>query len=217
MSRVAWRAFDLAFAPYKRRALASILLTPPNGGLPDGPLAFVANHTSWWDGFLLRELQRRFAPASLPFTVMLDRELRVRPFLRALGAVGIEPGHAPSLRDAIRKLEKARTRHGDRFCLFYFPQGRIWPSHRRPLGFVPGFSRVVARLAPITVVPVALHLEPLDRPAPTACVRACDPIPVEPGVPGPGERRLETIVQAELDRIHSLAAESGERLVEAWA
>ena len=216
MSRAAWSAFDALFGPFRRRALSSILIAPPDP-MPTGPIAFVANHASWWDGFLLRELQRTIAPDAVPFTVMLERELRKRPFLRALGAVGVEPGHAPSLRDAIDRLERQRTRLGDRFCLFYFPQGRIWPSYRRPLGFVPGFSRIAARLAPITVVPVALHLEPLNRLAPTACVRAGAPIAIEPGVPVPGERVLERRVEEQLDRTFALGARTGESLVEAWA
>ena len=212
---LAWRVFDAAFGPFRTRALTSILIALPESR-PAGPIAFVANHASWWDGFLLRELQRAMAPEAEPKTVMLERELRGRPFLRALGGVGIEPNDIGSLRGAIRSLEEARARLGDRFCLFYFPQGRIWPTHRRPLGFVPGCSRILARLAPISVVPVALHLEPLNRLAPTACVRAGEPIPVVTGATAPGETMLEARVSRLLDRTLALAARAGEDLREAW-
>ena len=217
MSRLAWSVFDAAFGPFRRRALASVLIAPP-ADLPAGPLLFVANHVSWWDGFLLRELQRRIAPDADPSTVMLERELRSRPMLRALGAVGIEPGSIASLRDAVRTLEERRARLGDRFCLFYFPQGRIWPSYRRPLGFVPGLSRVAQRLAPITIVPVAIHLEPLNRLAPTACLRLARPLVVERENPFVDcEREVERRIEEQLDRSFALAALTGEDLAAAWA
>ena len=213
---MAWSAFDAVFGPFRRMALARILIAPPDPP-PAGPIAFVANHVSWWDGFLLRELQRAIAPDATPYTVMLERELRTRPLLRALGGVGIEPGVRASIRSALRTLEDARAKAGDRFCLFYFPQGRIWPSHRRPLGFVPGCSRIIARLAPVTIVPVALHLEPLNRLAPTACVRAGTPIGVGPGAAAPSEAELEQRVTALLERTLAQAAEAGENLAEAWS
>ena len=217
MTHLAWTVFDAAFGPFRRRALSSVLLAAPPAELPRGPIVFVANHVSWWDGFLLRELQRSIAPTALPSTVMLERELRKRPVLRALGAIGIEPGRVGSLREAVRTLEERRARLGDRFCLFYFPQGRIWPSYRRPLGFVPGLSRIVRRLAPITIVPVAIHLEPLNRLAPTACVRAGRPLLLVRDGAVASEHELEQRVEEQLDYSFALAAQTGEDLVSAWS
>lgn len=66
-----------------------------------------------------------------------------------------------------RELEARRTARPDAVFGF-FPQGRIWPSHRCPLGFRRGVAWLASRLAPIAVVPVGLHLEPLTRPGPAA-------------------------------------------------
>jgi len=209
-----WGAFDAVFRRYRDLHLERVLM----GGLPDpapaGPLLLVANHTSWWDGFLLREVQRRLRPHGRPYTVMLDRELGRRPLLRLLGGVGITPGDTAGLRRAVATLVEARRSHAEDFVLFFFPQGRIWPSHRRPLGFEPGIERLAEVLAPATILPVGIHLEPLNAAAPTACLLAGEPIPV--GGRRVGLREIEGSVWLQVDRLHRLTAQYGEDLPRVW-
>lgn len=213
-SRLVARAFDVALAPLRALAFHEVLLAgvPARSKLP---VLVVANHVSWWDGFLLRELQRTAQPKARPHAVMLERELRLRPPLRLVGAYGVEPGDAMSTRRVLRRLEAARRRLDSDFWLFWFPQGRIWPAHRRPLGFERGIELAIRRLAPIRVLPVAIDVEPLNRRRPTALLSAGEPVDVWPGA-RPRREELEEMVTNELELLRRVAARWGEDLPTRW-
>lgn len=213
-SRSAVAAFELFFRPWMRSRLRGVRLAGLPVRLPARtPLLLIANHTSWWDPFLLRELQRRLRPAAPFYSVMLQRELARRPLLRPLGALGIDPRRPASVAAAVRELER-RLRERPDACVAFFPQGRIWPAYRRPLGFRRGVDLLVRRLRPLTVLPVALHLEPLNAPSPTAFVLAGEPLAADDT--GPGPARLEAEVRAGLDRLLAFLAEHGEDAGHVW-
>jgi 1-acyl-sn-glycerol-3-phosphate acyltransferase len=213
-SPLAWRVFDVAFGPRMRLGVRSICMAGLPATVPDDqPLLLVSNHVSWWDGFLLRRLQVALLPRGSFHVVMLERELKQRPLLRLLGGVGLSPGSATSLRKLLRELAAARRDQADRVVLF-FPQGRIWPSHRRPLGFQEGVRLVARSLAPATVLPVGLHLEPGHHPASTAYISVASPLPA--GAEGVSPGALEEAVQGELDAILGFLCRHGEAAQERW-
>jgi 1-acyl-sn-glycerol-3-phosphate acyltransferase len=213
-SRFAWRVMDLALGPRMKLAVHRLFLA----GLPreldeDLPLLLVANHTSWWDGFLIRKAQEQIRREDDFHPVMLDQELRKRPFLRLLGAQGLTPGSSASFRRLLRRFQARREHSGD-FTVLFFPQGRIWPSHRRPLGFQPGIRLVAEALAPATTLPLALHIQPGRYPAPLAFLSFGEPIRGD-GSPPTGEE-LEDRVARELDAIHHFLARHGEECENRW-
>lgn len=193
-------AFRAVFRPWMRRHVHAIHVTgAPRALRADTPLLLVANHVSWWDGFLLLELRHRLWPHRAQYTVMLESELARVPFLRRIGALGIVPGSTASVRSLLRWLGLRRRRDAA-FALALFPQGRIWPTRRRPLGFARGVEAVAAALAPVTVLPVAVHLEPLTAPAPRAFVALGEPMHAERAVPrGALERRVAELLDDLLD------------------
>jgi 1-acyl-sn-glycerol-3-phosphate acyltransferase len=212
-SLFALRAFDRIFLPWMRRRLTVHIAGLPRGLPVDEPLILVANHVSWWDGFVLRELHRCLRPGTPLHTVMLESELRrLRP-LRALGAVGMKPGNPASIAHTIRTLGE-RLRQRPDSVVNYFPQGRIWPSHRRPLGFERGVELFARRLGRTRLIPVGIHIEPLQRVAPSAFVHAGPPLPSDS--PGLSAKHLESAVAASLDAIHAHLARHGERALESW-
>ncbi len=165
-----WAGFEMFFRPWMHRRLDGIHLRGEKhtAWLPDLPVILVANHVSWWDGFLLREVHRRIRPDAPLHVVMTEGELQRFPLFRWMGAVPLGDGPLAARR-LLTDLESHRDARPD--AVFgYFPQGRIWPSHRRPLGFERGVAWLAARLAPVAIVPVGLHLEPLTRPGPAAFV-----------------------------------------------
>lgn len=209
-SRAALAAFELLFTPWRRRRLRAVLLTGLPEGLPAGrPLLLAANHVSWWDAFLLREVHRALRPAAPLYTVMRLRELERIPFFRWTGAVGIEPAFPATVLAALRFLRERVQERPDSVVLF-FPQGRIWPSHRRPLGFRRGVELFARRLAPV-VLPVAIHLEPLSTAAPTAFLSVGEPVEGAPDA-----REMEARVEAELDALLAFLARHGEDAPRAW-
>lgn len=212
-SPAALGAFELFFRPWMRRRLRVRMRGLP-AALPAGrPVILVANHVGWWDGFLLRELHRQLRPDAPLYTVMLERELAQRPFFRRIGCVGIDPLRPASVARTLRALQ-ARTRERPEALISFFPQGRIWPSHRRPLGFRRGVELLIRRLPQPVVLPVALHQEPLDAPAPTAFVSVGRPLsaPDEMSL-----ERLEAAVTALLDAALADLARWGEAAGRRWA
>lgn len=198
--------FSTVFRPWMNQRFSRVHVTAPRAQIHrDIPLMLVANHVSWWDGFLLIELQRVLRPGAPFFTIMLESELRQHPFLRRIGAIGIDPQSPATVLAAIRELSRRVEERPDS-AIFFFPQGRIWPSYRRPLGFRRGIE-VFCEAIDSVVLPVAIHVEPLNRIAPHAFVTAGEPL--TDGEPL-SSCRLERNVERELDNVQGLLNHYGE-------
>lgn len=204
------RAFELVFGPWMARRVHEVRLAGLPSALPtDRPLLMAANHVSWWDGFLLRAVQRTLRPQAPLHTVMTSHELARFPFFGWMGGVGLDPSSPASVGHALRLLER-RLHACPQGVVAFFPQGRIWPSHRRPLGFARGVELFASRLGAV-VLPVGLHFEPLNHVAPTAFVAAGQLLP------GPVEvREVERAVEGRLDAILAHLAAHGEDAAERW-
>jgi len=211
--RPAVAVFESVFLPFLRSRLRFHTFLPENGPDPSLPIVFVSNHVSWWDGFLLREVHRRVRPHAPFHTVMLERELSKHPCFRLLGCHGLVPGRAPSWKAILADLSAIRSSHPE-LCIAFYPQGRIWPAQRRPLGFQPGIRQLLRRLAPVQVVPVGLRFEPLNTQSPHAFASVGPPSRVEAGtIPDLGT--LERLVEERLDALETHLLELGEAAAEA--
>jgi len=183
----------------------------PSGG---DPVLLCANHESFWDGFLLQEVQHRLRPGAPYRAVMLDTELSRRPWLHLLGAMGVVPGSATSTRSLLRRLE-ALSQGTPGSVVAFFPQGRIRPDDPRPVAFRRGVTAVAAALAPAILVPVGLRVLPGKTARSEAFLSIGEPIAVERGVRIPVEQ-VESAVENELDAIRSFVAEHGEEAPARW-
>ena len=204
----AMRTFELAFGPWRRRRLHTAPLHGLPATLPGGvPLLLVANHSSWWDGFLLRDVHRALRPGAPLHTIMTARELSRLPLFHHIGALPVEPGSGTSTLRLVRTLAQLRDRHAD-VTVSLFPQGRITPAWARPLGFRRGVELIARALAPCVILPVGIHIEPLNRAAPTAIVAAGPLLHVRNGEASAAA--LEQLVARQLDGIARLLASHGE-------
>ena len=200
-SDLTMRAFELFFLPWRARRLITRIVDMPGAVPGDAPVLLVANHTSWWDGFLLRDVQRTLRPRSPLYSVMTAHELERNPFLRRIGAVPLEQTSSGSVLTMLRALRGvARDRRG--VTISYFPQGRIAPAWQRPLGFHRGVELVVRAVQPCWIIPVGLHIEPLNRTKPTAFISAGAPMRADGA--GVTVDDLEGLVTQRLDRIAAL-------------
>jgi hypothetical protein len=109
------------------------------------------------------------------------------------------------LRDRVRERRDA--------TVIFFPQGRIWPGHRRPLGFRRGIEAFVRPVAPCMVLPIAIHHDPGATPAPTVYVSCGAPIHVAREL---DHELLESIVEAESDAILDFLSLHGEDAPRRW-
>lgn len=201
-SPFAARCFETVFLPLRNLLLGEIrvLNLPAPESIPSGrPVLLAGNHVSNWDGFLFREVQRRLRPDWPIYSVMLETELSARPMFRRLGGIGIDPASPASIARGIRSVRALRA-SGPDFFLSYFPQGDLYPSFRRPLGFRGGIDLFVRAMAPLTVIPVGLHMEPLRRLAPTFFISLGRPMRIDR--PSQVHRVLESLVEGQLNALH---------------
>jgi 1-acyl-sn-glycerol-3-phosphate acyltransferase len=207
-SALAFRAFEMVFRPWQARRLTRAPILGLPAALPsDRPLVLVANHVSWWDGFLLRDIQLALRPHAPMYTVMTAHELRRFPFLRLLGATPLDAASRTGTLRMLRSIGAAAARRPD--CVIsFFPQGRIRPSWAQPLGFQRGIELLLESVGPCCVAPVALHVEPLNAIAPTAFTS------IGPLLLAPGDEvsagRIEEAVAGQLAGIFELLSTHGE-------
>ncbi|MCA1745521.1 MAG: hypothetical protein LC643_07450 [Bacteroidales bacterium] len=81
----------------------------------------IGNHVSWWDGFWVYYLNKRFLKKKL-HVMMLESQLKHRRFLTRIGAFSIEPGSVAQI------IKKA----GLQQVLFYVALPDYF-SHRKPV------------------------------------------------------------------------------------
>ncbi|GAB4416121.1 MAG: hypothetical protein OHK0039_25310 [Bacteroidia bacterium] len=139
---------------------------------PGRAILLIGNHISWWDGFWgiwlnKHRFGRRF------FVMMLEEELRKRPFMRRGGAFSIRPGS----RDVLRSIDYTRALLTDpRNLVLLFPQGRIHSLYETEIRFAPGVARIL-RESPCQVVFYAALLDYGSHPRPSLrfYLAACPP------------------------------------------
>ncbi len=107
----------------------------------DGSILLIANHFSWWDGFIARFVNQRVFGRRM-HVMMLEEELEKRPFLGRLGAFSIKKNS----RDALQSVDYAiRMLHDDNNMVLLFPQGAFQSTHRYPLTFQTGWYRILKK------------------------------------------------------------------------
>ncbi len=205
-SPTVWRLFDLYLGVITafrfHRVVISGALDMPE---PKCPVILISNHSTWWDGFFLRLLQKRRFAAWPLYTVTLASEQHKLPFFfKRLGILpmGSGPRHTLGLMRSL--LARANEARGE-IVVSYFPQGKIYPSSKRPLDFRRGVE-VLARYLGAVVIPVGIHIEPMQNKKPTAF------IVVGPTLSDTSIGELERAVERELDTLLGQLNARGEAL-----
>ena len=133
---------------------------------PGGTL-FLANHSCWWDLFLVHLLNR-----SIPvdgYGMMEHANLKRFGFFRRIGAYSVDRTSLGGLRASLDYT--ARLLEGPRAGVWVFPQGTIRGNDVRPLDFRPGLRAIIERSGRVRVVAVAFRYEFWQDERPEAFVR----------------------------------------------
>lgn len=134
-----WNSFLQWFVRRKLKRHFSGPELHTTGAPPQSPVLLIVNHFSWWDGFFALEANKRFFHKKM-HVMMLEEELKKRPFLSHAGAFSIDPGH----RSALESLQYAAGLLGSgKNMLVLFPQGEMRPFYEHPLTFQKGWARVL--------------------------------------------------------------------------
>ncbi len=101
----------------------------------------VGNHVSWWDGFWVYYLNKRFLKKRL-YVMMLEEQLKPRMVLTRIGGFSINPGN----RSVIESIDYAadKLKQPGNLVVMY-PQGRIASSAAGVLQFQKGLEKVVKK------------------------------------------------------------------------
>ncbi len=141
---------------FVRVRLREVSGDPRAAGLP---LLVIANHPSWWDGYLALLLSRHYGVRR--YLMMDAAQLKRYGFFAWAGCFGVERGDA---RDVARSIAYAAAllRQEERTWVWLFPQAEITPPQARPLSVHGGAAHVLRRAMTggrtIGVLPVAWEL-----------------------------------------------------------
>ena len=130
-----------------------------------------ANHTNWWDGFVLYVVSWKLLPHDI-YLAMEEKNLRRYRFFTRMGVFGIElAGHLsalPGIRYALKLLRPGRL-------VWMFVQGRL-QSAGVPIEVRPG-ARFLAERGNAGLLPVVLRYEWLNESRPSILVSVGNSLP----------------------------------------
>lgn len=108
----------------------------------EGPLLVIANHFSWWDGFIIFELNRRYLQRKF-HVMMLEEQLQKNSFLRNIGAFSINR-NSRSILDSMVYADHILQKKEN--LLLFFPQGEFQTMHLNHLKFNKGIHRLLRNM-----------------------------------------------------------------------
>jgi 1-acyl-sn-glycerol-3-phosphate acyltransferase len=104
-------------------------------------LLLLGNHFSWWDGFIPYYLNKLFLKKNFHI-IMLEDELRKRPFFRYVGSYSIQP-QSRSVIDTINFT--AQLLQNPKNMVVLFPQGKIQSLFADELLFEKGALKIIEK------------------------------------------------------------------------
>ncbi len=172
----------LIFIPYIYRLLrkhfSNIYLVNEPPQVPENNgLIITPNHFSWWDGFFIDFVMRRYSNRKLHI-MMLEEQLKRFWFFRKLGAYSIDVNNKQSISESLQYTREIIS--DPAHFVVYYPQGEIQPYDKRPLKLKPGLKRVLQNISrPVSVVPAAFRIQYGDQRKPDVYARFTGPLPGE--------------------------------------
>ena len=135
------------------------------------PILLYANHTSWWDGYMISVLMHELWRPAMSSLMVEAETLQKYSFLRYLGAFGVDRENP---RDGIAAIQHAVTKlNGQPYgVVAIFPQGKFYHPEARPLHFYNGVGLIAKQAVTTTgacaLVPLALRYEFVHEQKPEA-------------------------------------------------
>ncbi len=104
-------------------------------------ILIIGNHTTWWDGFIAWQLNRKLFNKQF-YVIMLEDTLQKLPFFQKIGAFSIQPKSksiVKTLQTSVELLNKNDT------YLLFFPQGKLHSIYDSSFIFNKGIEKIVSK------------------------------------------------------------------------
>ena len=106
---------------------------------PDKSVLMLANHFSWWDGFLIYWLNARLFKKKL-YVMVLEETMAKTSFMKYLGAFSVKKNS----RSVIDSLNFAASLLNDpQNMVLIFPQGRLYSNFTDAVYFENGLAKII--------------------------------------------------------------------------
>ena len=135
---------------------------------PELPLIITPNHISWWDGFFIHYLTRRFI-SRRGFIMMLEAQLSRYWFFQKIGAFSIDPTNTKKISETVKYGQNV-LQNTENFVILY-PQGEIEPYEMRPLTLKRGLQLFLKKTPEIQVLLVAFKIQFYNQKRPSLLVK----------------------------------------------
>jgi 1-acyl-sn-glycerol-3-phosphate acyltransferase len=136
--------------------------------LEDLFLIITPNHISWWDGFFIDYLARRFIHRK-GYIMMLQEQLSRYWFFKKIGAFSIDPSSTKGIAETVNYTQGI-VNNPQNFLVFY-PQGDIEPYEKRPLILKRGLKLFLKRISEVQVLQLGFKIEYYNKKKPAVLVR----------------------------------------------
>lgn len=144
--------FNMYLSPLIRSSFSRIL-GQGVGALPEKPVLFIANHSSWWDGLLFFYLNRTVWHHDIHM-MMHEEGLQKHRYFRYLGAFSI---NRKKPKEILTSLQYAETLLKQGKSVVLFPQGDEFHLETRPLAFQTGVAYLMEHCPEVPVVPLSFY------------------------------------------------------------
>lgn len=107
---------------------------------PDKAILLLSNHFSWWDGFLMFQLNRLYFKKKFHIIITEDNYKKVW-FLKYLGSFSVNKNS----KSVVQTLDFAgKLLHDPQNLLLIFPQGKLFSNHTNSVNFQRGLMSIIA-------------------------------------------------------------------------
>jgi len=106
---------------------------------PDKAIFLIANHYSWWDGFLIFHLNNIYFKKRF-YVMIMENTAKTIWFMRYLGAFSLQPNS----RSMLQSLQYAGSLlDNSENLVLVFPQGKLHSTHIDKIEFQKGLQKIV--------------------------------------------------------------------------
>lgn len=135
---------------------------------PGKSILLIANHFSWWDGFIGNYLSYKHYDKKF-HVMMLREQLAKRMFLNKAGAFSVEKSSRSAVESLLYSAEVLSKTNN---LMMMFPQGSIESLYHRDFEFARGIEKILSKCDPPPEVVFNINLvDYFSRPSPTLFVR----------------------------------------------